>query len=80
MIMYYYDGPMMDGSNWGWGALTMLVWLVFFVIIAMVVLRLLRGHEITPHGGPDPQDTIKQRYAKGEITKEEFEQLKKDLK
>jgi putative membrane protein len=76
--MYYY-GPMMNGNDWGWGLLMMLVWLVFFIIIAVVVVRLLKGHEIGTTHKTDSVDIAKERYAKGEITKEQFEQLKKDL-
>lgn len=76
--MYY--GPLMHGYEWGWGALSMVLWLLFFCCIALLVLRLLRNSD----GGSavrkqDPIDIAKERYAKGEITKTEFEQLKKDL-
>lgn len=76
--MYDY-GPMMNGGDWGWGLFMMLMWLVFFIVIAVVVVRLLKGHEIGTSHKTDPVDIAKERYAKGEITKEQFEQLKKDL-
>ena len=79
--MYYY-GPMMNGSDWGWGIFMMFFWLVFLVVVAVVVIRLLRGHNhnIDHNHRADPLDIAKERYAKGDITKEQFEQLKKDLK
>lgn len=73
--MYYYS-PMMYGNDWGWEVLMMILWLLFFIVIAIVVVRLLNG----TRQRVDPLDISKERYAKGELTKEEFEQLKKDLK
>ncbi len=62
-----------------------LIWFVLIAIIAIVIIRSLRHHEwYRGQGGAsaknDPLDIAKERYAKGEITKDEFEQLKKDLK
>lgn len=79
--MYHNYGPMMNHGGWGWGVLAMLFWAIAFVVILYVVVRLLKGHE-THEGGNgmvDPLDIAKERYAKGEITKDQFEQLKKDL-
>jgi putative membrane protein len=79
--MYHY-GPMMNGNDWGWGIFMMVFWLIALVVVAVVVMHLLREHN--HHTGhiqkSDPLDIVKERYAKGEITKEQFEQLKKDLK
>ncbi len=79
--MYYY-GPMMNGNDWGWGIFMMLFWFVFLVLVAYVILRVLKGHDHrhTDHNHrADPLDIAKERFAKGEITKEEFNELKKEL-
>jgi putative membrane protein len=79
---WYRDswGPMM-GYGFG-GVFMMLMWILFILIVGMVVYALVRGKRITPLGIP-PEETaleiLKKRYAKGEIKKEEFEQMKRDL-
>lgn len=78
--MYNYQYPMMNGYNDGLGIFMMLFWGIFLIIIIVVVLRLLKHHEIGTGRKVDSLDIAKERYAKGEITKLEFEQLKKDLK
>jgi putative membrane protein len=69
----------------GWAVLggisTLLFWVVLISFIVWIVLRLSdRGHG---HGrGPEKQDPLeiaKMRYARGAITKEEFDQIKRDL-
>lgn len=77
--MYYY-GPMMNGNDWGWGFFMMVLWFLFFVAVAVIMVHLLKNHHIGEARNTDPLDIIKERYAKGEINKEQFEQLKKDLK
>lgn len=75
--MYY--GPMMDDGGWGLGILMMVFWFIVFVIGTIIAVRLLKSYHETNSSGPNPLDRAKMRYAQGEITKEQFEQLKKDL-
>lgn len=69
--------------GWGWGGmivggiLMLLFWAAIIALIVWVVRTLSR-----PSGASStstPLDIAKVRYARGEITKEQFEQLKKDL-
>jgi putative membrane protein len=78
--------PMMYGygpyGQWGmmgpYGGIFM--WILFLVILALVVYLVVRWSKPSGAGtGETPLDILKKRYAKGEITKDEFEQKKKDL-
>jgi putative membrane protein len=75
--------PMWDmslGMGWWWvfGG----VWMLIFWggLIALIVWGIKK---LTERGGTtskrDPLDVAKERYARGEISREEFEQIKKDL-
>ncbi len=85
MMGWGYEGGGMMGGGFGggglFGGLFMLAW--WAVIIAGIVLlvRWVAGQTKGTHGGHDktPLDILKERYAKGEINKEEFEAKKKDL-
>lgn len=77
--MHYYN-QMMDGHDWGWGVLMMAFWLIVIVAIGYAVIRLFNNHGNTASTMIDPVDIAKERYAKGEITKEQFSELKKELK
>lgn len=66
---------MMDG--WGMG-LWWLLLLALLVLVVIVTWRLLEGSRSTR--SPDSAlDILKQRYARGEIDREEFEAKKRDL-
>jgi len=72
--MPFYDG-------WWWltmlfGGLTMLfLWGGLIVLIIWAVARMVR----TPTSEVTPLEIARRRYARGDITREQFEQIKKDL-
>lgn len=82
----------MMGNYWGGGYGFMgglfgpLFMIVFWVLVIWVIVALVRSFAHNGHicGGhrereDDTMATLRNRYAKGEITKEQFEQMKKDL-
>ena len=79
-----YHGPHMWGGGW-WMFLGPLMFIVFIaaaVAAVVVVVRWLGGsHGVTPPSPPakTPLDILKERYARGEIDKEEFEERRRVL-
>ncbi len=82
----YYDRrwphmPMMYGNGpWGMmgGCGGIFMWILSIAVIILLIFLIIRWAR--PAGtGEGPLDILKRRYAKGEITKDEFEQKKKDL-
>ena len=67
----------MHGWGMGWGWIIGLIILV--VLIWLLVQTFNRAGRPGPAGGKTPMDILKERYAKGEISKKEFEERKKDL-
>lgn len=68
----------MNGMMGGFGILGILIWIAIIALIVWAVVRLTRSR--TGNGGgaseerPDPaEETLRQRYARGEIGDEEYE-------
>lgn len=62
------------------------MWILFLVVIVVVVYFILQSTRSRNYDGSFREtaretsiDILKRRYARGEISKEEFEQMKKDL-
>lgn len=74
-------GNMMGGWN-GFGLLGWIPMLLFWIILILGVVALLRylGRSGQHESGKTPIEILKERYAKGEIDKKEFEQMEKDIK
>ena len=74
---------MMHWDNYGWGM--GFGWVFMIVFWALVVLGVFYVFQAVMRstgkaGGKEPLDIVKKRYAKGEISREEFERMKDDLK
>jgi uncharacterized membrane protein len=71
-------GTMMWGWGAGWGAGWWLLGAVFMVFCMVMMMRMM-GHGHSGHGGhdrsDDPQRTLADRLAKGEIDTEEYKRL-----
>ena len=75
MNEYYHH--MMD---YGYGGVFM--WILFVLLIIALVYAIVLNFRFRNSEtlNEKPMDILKKRYARGEITKEEFEKVKEDLK
>lgn len=80
--MWWGDGGM-PGWGWAWmgmGWLTMaLFWGAVIWTVVWVVRRLADRPQAGPGERPSALDIVRERYARGEISRDEFEQLRGDL-
>ena len=74
---------MMGGYGYGFNPFRMVLGLVFWAFImggvALLVVHFLRNSKPSSSSGELPLDILKARYARGEITKEQFDAIKRDL-
>ncbi len=82
------DRPMGEWNGWnhmmgygGYGGFFM--WITFAIITVVIIYFIMMQSKTTRNStssiGESPTDILKKRYAKGEITKEEFDRLKRDI-
>jgi putative membrane protein len=60
-----------------WFVLVVLPWIGIIFLIAYLIIR---EQKQPPPGGRTPAEILEERYAKGEITREEYLRMKEDLK
>lgn len=57
----------------GWGLFAGLAWAAFWVLVILIVVGLIRGRSTTPRAGSTQAfRLLEERYARGEIGREEF--------
>lgn len=79
-------GNMGDWSGWGWGGMgfgpigMVLFWILLIAAIVVLVKVVSGGGAATERRQAGTAlDILKERYARGEIEREEFEQKRRDL-
>ena len=84
----YVMGPGMMGGpwsagRWGWGGMHLLGGLFWLLVLAGIVLLITSAmrHQGAAPGAPQeaPLEILKRRLAKGEITREQYDELKKEV-
>jgi putative membrane protein len=72
---------MMTGFGWMW--LMPIFWVIFLGLIIWAIVAAVRRSDESKRSGSSKADSalemLKKRYARGEISKEEYEEKKKDL-
>lgn len=74
-------GMMGGGSWWGW-LLMLLFWILLVGGVALVMTWALRGNNPESGSalkGSEALELLNHRYARGEIDKEQYEQIKRDI-
>jgi len=71
-----------SGTGW-FGVIFMVVWWIVVIISVVALVRWLFASNKQSHAGSPPSesalDIAKKRYARGEIDKEQFRALKREL-
>jgi putative membrane protein len=68
--------------GWGWIGLGVVHMLLFWVLVILGIVflvRLLSGAAPPATGGGRALEILRERYARGELTREQYEQMKKEL-
>jgi Predicted membrane protein len=77
----YGMGPgMMGGYGYGYGG--MFMWILFLILLGVAIYFIVqntRSKNLEGQSRETPIDILKKRYAKGEITKEDFDRMKNEL-
>ncbi len=67
----------MDWFGGGW--IMMLAWWVLIILGIIALVKWLAGQKSQPKTEDSALEILKRRYASGKISKQEFEEKKKDL-
>lgn len=80
-MMHWFGNHGYGMGGFGW-LFMVLFWIIVFVLIFYFIKVLAQkgtDSESQRNTGESAEEILKKRYARGEISREEYEQIKKDL-
>jgi putative membrane protein len=77
--MMHWFGEYGYGMGHGFGWIFMILFWVVVILLIFFFVKLLSKRSPNEKTGNRAEELLKERYAKGEISKEEYEQMKKDI-
>ena len=83
--MHYWGQPVARGYAYGGiGLLSPLLMVLFWAAVIFLFLALIKGYHKSATGDSDEGlnkafDILKERYARGEIDKKKFDEMRKDI-
>ncbi|WP_410511303.1 SHOCT domain-containing protein [Paenibacillus sp. BR2-3] len=70
----------MSGYGYGMGIFGILLNLLIIIGVVYVVIKLVKGEGLVRASDSTPEKILAERYAKGEITDDEYKQMKERLR
>jgi putative membrane protein len=67
------------GHGWGMGWVWIIIIISLIITVWVVINSINRKNRPLDTGSKTPLDILKERYARGEINKKEYEERKRDL-
>jgi putative membrane protein len=66
--------------DWGgWGGIVGLFWVVIVIGLGALLVWLAGSRRVSLTSDESPEEILKRRYARGEISKEQYESMHRDL-
>jgi putative membrane protein len=79
-MMHWYNWPGgWNDSQFGWAVLMHLVWYGAIIALAAIIAVFLVKRSDSAPGRSGALDVLKERYARGELSKDDFDRMRKDI-
>ena len=77
--MHWYEWSGWYGMGWMMMLFTLVFWALVIAALVFFIRWLAQQGRGAPSGGEAPLEILRRRYARGEISQEEYERMKRDL-
>lgn len=75
----HYGWNMMGGGFFGIGWIMIILFWIVVILGIVALIKWIVGSDKTDHSSQKPLEILKERYARGEIDKKEYQEMKKEI-